>query len=169
MEPVPRLALLVALLAALAGSAAPVQAQTAEASAPPVSRIRVVRALTFPVVGPARYEDAFGDCRDDCNRAHHGIDIFSNGWKGVPVVAAHSGIVERAEVYGKRSTCAIHIRAADGWETRYLHLNTDTPGTDDGAYREGCAAPGVTVGSYVAAGQIIGWLGDSGNAEYNSV
>lgn len=175
MELVHRVALLAAVLVTLTFSAVPALAGTADPEATvatppnPVRRINVVRDITFPVVGPARYEPSFGDCRDGCGREHHGVDIFSNGWKGVPVVAAHSGIVERAEVYGRLGTCAIHIRAFDGWETRYVHLNTDTPGTDDGEFVEGCAAPAVTVGAYVEAGQIIGWLGDSGNAEYNSV
>lgn len=174
-----RLIRLVSLAAAVAVSAsfaapAPGAAGTASFQIQPtpphqVRRISVVRPITFPVVGPARYEPSFGDCRDGCDREHHGVDIFSYGWKGVPVVAAHSGYVERAEVYGAQAFCSIHIRGGDGWETRYVHLNTDTPGTDDGAFHEGCSAPGVTAGQYVQAGQIIGWLGDSGNAERHSV
>ena len=46
------------------------------------------------------------------------------------------------------------------------HMNNDTPGTDDGlddgAWR---FADGIVVGARVTAGQLIGWMGDSGNSE----
>jgi murein DD-endopeptidase MepM/ murein hydrolase activator NlpD len=48
----------------------------------------------------------------------------------------------------------------------YIHLNNDTPGTDDGrGYPEWTYAPGIEVGTEVEAGQFIAWVGDSGNAE----
>jgi hypothetical protein len=59
--------------------------------------------------------------------------------------------------------CAVILRGQDGWQTRYVHLNTDFPGTDTNGY--GCLAPGVELGAEVVAGQILGWVGDSGNAE----
>jgi hypothetical protein len=50
--------------------------------------------------------------------------------------------------------------------TWYIHLNNDTPGTDDGAGGpEAAYAPGLAVGDFVAAGDVIGFTGDSGNAE----
>jgi peptidoglycan hydrolase-like protein with peptidoglycan-binding domain len=42
-------------------------------------------------------------------------------------------------------------------------LNNDTPGTDDGAAWG--IADGIVPGVHVEAGQHIGWVGDSGNAE----
>jgi len=50
-----------------------------------------------------------------------------------------------------------------GWETWYIHLNNDTPGTDDGLGWG--VADGIVPGVEVQAGQLIGWVGDSGNAE----
>jgi murein DD-endopeptidase MepM/ murein hydrolase activator NlpD len=48
----------------------------------------------------------------------------------------------------------------------YIHLNNDTPGTDDGAnLRQHAFAAGIDKGSKVTAGQTVGFLGDSGNAE----
>jgi hypothetical protein len=85
------------------------------------------------------------------------------GWKGLPVVAAHSGTVTRVTYDKGNAGCSIRIRSRDRWETRYLHLNNDTPGTDQIGYP--CPAPGIEVGSKVQAGQVIGWIGDSGNAE----
>ncbi len=47
-----------------------------------------------------------------------------------------------------------------------MHLNDDTPGTDDGrGGPEFAFAPGLEVGDAVTAGQLIGYVGDSGNAE----
>jgi len=125
----------------------------------------VVRDITFPVVFQAQYGASFGNCRDDCSREHHGVDIFSYDWKGAPIVAAHDGIVEKAEVFGTKAFCSVYIRGFDGWQTRYVHLNTDTVGTDDAEWPEGCMAPGIEVGAFVERGQLIGWMGDSGNAE----
>ena len=129
----------------------------------PVKRYNVVRKLVFPVVGPARYHSGFGDCRDNCTREHHGVDIFTYGWKGQPIVAAHDGVVTKVTYDEGNPGCSVRIRGRDRWETRYYHLNNDFPGTDEiGAP---CPAPGIEVGAQVVAGQIIGYMGDSGNAE----
>ena len=54
----------------------------------------------------------------------------------------------------------------DGWYYAYLHVNNDTPFTDDGRNPiEWAFAPGTTVGSRVDRGQFIAYVGDSGNAE----
>jgi hypothetical protein len=45
-------------------------------------------------------------------------------------------------------------------------MNNDTPGTDDGqGGGQHAYAVGVDDGAQVVAGQLIGWMGDSGNAE----
>ena len=50
---------------------------------------------------------------------------------------------------------------------RYLHLNNDDPGTDNGrADWSLTLVQGLEVGSHVEAGQHIGYVGDSGNAEW---
>ncbi|MEA2011187.1 MAG: peptidoglycan DD-metalloendopeptidase family protein, partial [Actinomycetota bacterium] len=108
------------------------------------------------------YYPGFGDCRDDCAREHHGIDIMTYGWKGVPVVAAHDGTIRK--VRDDREWCIVEVKAPDRWYTRYVHLNNDTPGYDD--EDDECLLPGIEVGAHVEAGQIIGWIGDSGNAEW---
>jgi len=129
----------------------------------PVTRIDVVRDLVFPIVGTTRYWSGFGDCRDRCTREHHGVDIMTYGWKGLPVVAAHSGTVTKITDDEGNAGCSIRIRSRDRWETRYLHLNNDEPGTDSAGFS--CVAPGIEVGTRVDAGQLIGWVGDSGNSE----
>ncbi|HSJ71210.1 MAG TPA: M23 family metallopeptidase [Acidimicrobiia bacterium] len=131
----------------------------------PVKRYNVLRKLVFPVVGLSKFWSGFGDCRDSCTREHHGIDIFTYGYKGFPIVAAHDGTVTKVTYDEGNPGCSVRIRSKDRWETRYYHLNNDVPvpGTDEiGAP---CPAPGIEVGTEVVAGQIIGYMGDSGNAE----
>ena len=121
-----------------------------------------VYPMMFPVQGPHYYTDTFGACRSGCSRPHEGQDIMTYGVKGVPVVAVAAGeVIWISE--SQSDCCYLGIRHADDWVTRYIHLNNDTPGTDDG--QEWGIAPGITDGSQVEAGQLIGWVGDSGNAE----
>lgn len=129
----------------------------------PVKRIEVVRTLVFPVVGPSYYYAGFGACRDNCTREHHGIDIMSWNWKGLAVVAAHDGTVSSVTYDRGNAGCSVRIKSRDRWETRYYHLNNDVPGTD--TLGGECPAKGIEVGTKVSAGQVIAWLGDSGNAE----
>ncbi len=126
-----------------------------------------VYPLVFPVLGKSYYSDTFGACRDGCSRRHEGIDILTYGWKGLPIVAAHDGVITRTTESSGRDCCAIWgLKNSDGWETWYIHMNNDTPGTDDG--KGWGFAPGLDVGTEVVAGQLIGWVGDSGNAEWVS-
>ena len=129
----------------------------------PVERIDVEKDLVFPVVGSTYYYAGFGACRDNCTREHHGIDIMSYNWKGLPVVAAHSGTVTKVTYDQGNAGCSVRIKGTDRWETRYYHLNNDLPGTDE--IGQPCPAAGIEVGTKVQAGQLIGYVGDSGNAE----
>ena len=131
-----------------------------------VPRLEVVREITFPIVGPVGYYAGFGACRDGCRREHHGVDLMTYGWKGLPVVAAHDGVVTKINPDVGNGGCAVRIDGDDGWQTRYLHMNNDDPATDNarGGF-EHCIVPGLAVGERVEEGQLIGWVGDSGNAE----
>jgi murein DD-endopeptidase MepM/ murein hydrolase activator NlpD len=129
----------------------------------PLDPEQAFRDIVFPIVGVTSFSATYGACRDGCTRTHMGADIATYGWKGASVVAAHDGTIVSARVGGELSGCSVEVLADDGWTTRYLHLNDDVPGTDlkDGR----CFAPGIEVGTWVAAGTLIGWVGDSGNAE----
>ncbi len=129
---------------------------------PRVRRVKVTRDIVFPIVGATRTINGFGSCRDNCTREHHGVDILTYKWKGLPVVASHDGIVTQIRDDGE--WCNVQITGADGWYTRYVHLNNDSPGYDDEDFM--CVPPGLAVGEPVRAGQLIGWVGDSGNAEH---
>ncbi len=123
------------------------------------------RSIVFPVLGPVAYADGWMDSRDGGRRRHEGTDIV--GVQMQPILAVVDGEISRlqTESVGIRGV-AITIRDSEGWRYNYFHDNNDTPGTDDGqasnAFR---LAPGLAVGSQVVAGQIIGYMGDSGNAE----
>jgi hypothetical protein len=122
--------------------------------------------IVFPVVGPVTYTDTWGACRGvGCSRTHNGVDLF--GHKLAPLVAADDGEITFVRESGLTlSGNAIVIEADDGWRYLYLHLNNDAPGTDDGSNPQAWIRPNrLRVGDRVVAGQIIGYLGDSGNAE----
>jgi murein DD-endopeptidase MepM/ murein hydrolase activator NlpD len=110
-----------------------------------------------------QFSDSWG-ARRSGGRGHTGTDIMSP--KGTWVVAVDDGIVERLG-WNRLSGWNIMIRHADGWTSHYLHLNNDTTGTDDGDGGEETAfVEGLEVGSFVKAGEVIGFVGDSGNAEH---
>lgn len=117
--------------------------------------------LYFPVQAPTSYSDTFGACRDGCRRHHQGQDLFCNA-KGAPIVAAHEGVVTFTGSYAIGGL-SIGLRHPSGWYTNYIHLNNDTPGTDNG--RGVPWPPWVHEGLWVPAGAHIGYCGDSGNAE----
>jgi len=122
--------------------------------------------LVFPVGGVNRYSNSFFSSRG--TGIHHAVDIMAS--KMTPVLAAHDGVILRVNGSSyasyKGNCCTLAIRHDDGWESVYIHLNNDTPGTDDG---QGWGiAPGIELGVRVRAGQVIGYVGDSGNAEGTS-
>ena len=121
--------------------------------------------ITFPVDGQVTYTDDFGDCREGCTRHHMGNDLL--GAKLMHEVAANDGTIEW--VHSSPTGTAgnmLQLTGADGWVYWYIHINNDTPGTDDGKNpARWMLAPGIHVGSTVKAGQFIAYMGDSGDAE----
>lgn len=121
------------------------------------------RQIIFPVIGSVRYSDDFGDPRSG-GRTHEGNDIV--GKKMIPLVAVVDGTVRFVAYPEPYYGYMVSIEDEDGYQYRYLHINNDKPGTDDNkgggvnAY-----ALDMKRGYPVAAGQLIGWMGDSGNAE----
>ena len=149
--------------ALLLGLATPVAAQHAAGGAGWNSNTGIYE-MVFPVDEPHSYRDTWGACRDGCSRPHEGTDIFAA--KMTLVFAAASGTVGWVNATQGGDCCSMSLEHDDGWATWYIHLNNDTPGTDDG---QGWGfAPGITSGVHVDAGEWIGWVGDSGNAESTS-
>lgn len=94
-------------------------------------------------------------------RLHKGVDIAAP--KLTPVYAVAGGVITWILDERTGDCCALAVRHDDGWTSYYIHLNNDTFATDDGLGYG--IAPGVTLETRVDAGQLIGWVGDSGNAE----
>ncbi|MGH8936385.1 MAG: M23 family metallopeptidase [Acidimicrobiia bacterium] len=118
--------------------------------------------MYFPVIGENSFTDSFGEPRGD--HLHQGIDIMAD--KMTPVVAVADGTVGWMHDEQGGNCCDLALVHDDGWESWYVHLNNDTPGTDDG---QGWGfADGIAPGVWVAAGTLIAWVGDSGNAEWTS-
>jgi murein DD-endopeptidase MepM/ murein hydrolase activator NlpD len=142
------------VLAVLLGSGLPAHADTA------------TRSICFPVVEPVEFSSSFGAPRS--GHSHQGNDLM--GDKGYHLVAPADGVIVDlrgpGQGYGDYS---IRMQDAEGWFYAFLHMNNDTWGTDDGgAPPEMTFAPGLAPGSTVRAGQFLGYMGDSGNAEGSS-
>jgi len=134
---------------------------------------QVVVPIRFPFQEPRRWEDDFGAPRG--SSSHLGNDILAP--KGTPLVAVVSGYLDGdfMNFGGTRLSDAdglpyfnIMLCGDDGNDYFYIHLNNDSRGTDgtytnDGAGGPALAyAPGLHDGSRVEAGQLLGWVGDSG-------
>jgi hypothetical protein len=131
------------------------------AVAPAAAAGPVVKPIVFPVDGPVTYTDTFGAPRS--GHTHEGQDLM--GKKMLPLLAAVDGTVHRVK-FDNAIGNSVTIKAADGWTYHYIHVNNDTPGTDDGKATRAQAFPaGIVTGAKVTRGQVVGYLGDSGNAE----
>jgi hypothetical protein len=127
--------------------------QTATDCAPFVYR------MGYPLAVPQPVLSSFGVIRDGGDRWHAGIDIETP--KLTPVVAVADGTVWTMKV--DADNVWITILHPGGWSSAYVHLNNDISATDDG--RGFGIRSDLDVGDPVFAGMVLGWGGDSGNAE----
>jgi len=119
--------------------------------------------LVFPVKHiKSHFYDDWGEIRGNGNRTHEGLDIKAP--KGSKVVAIADGKVNTI-AYSEASGYYIAIDHGDGWLSLYVHLNDDIVGDDNLGGRKTAIAEGVYLMSEVVAGQTIGYVGNSGNAE----
>jgi len=106
------------------------------------------REFIFPIAGPSSFGDTYGAFRGDVHgKWHHGDDIFAA--LGTPVVAVASGTVNRI---GWRPAGGWRLWVRDGAadEFYYAHLS---------GY-----ARSVFHSKHVRAGQVIGYVGNTGDA-----
>jgi hypothetical protein len=118
--------------------------------------------ILFPVIGPVHYTNDFGAARG--SRSHQGNDIMAP--RRAPVIAVEAGRVEIPS-WSSRD-CALILHGKSGTEYWHLHLNNDRGNRNDnrGGCRAGVSyAPGLRNGQQVRAGQQIGFVGNSGNAD----
>jgi hypothetical protein len=131
----------------------------------PFTRVQaatVTRIIAFPTDVTLELHNDFGTPRS--GHTHEGNDIL--GKKMTPLYAAVDGVVTSAPFSQPRWGYEIVLQDAEGYAYHYIHVNNDTPGTDDGNGGVAYAyAPGIRSGAVVTKGQLIGWMGDSGTAE----
>ena len=122
----------------------------------------VPQKLVFPVLGAVTYGDDFGQPRP--GGTHQGIDIVAT--KRSLALAVEAGKVE----FWKSSAnagCMLYLHGASGTDYYYIHLNNDLSAKNDnrGKCVAGTAyAKGLKNGAKVIAGQPVGFVGDSGDA-----
>jgi hypothetical protein len=116
----------------------------------------------FPVVGKTSFSDDFGDPRP--GGTHQGNDMIAA--RHTPVVAAEAGTV-RLWTRSASAGCMVYLHGRSGTTYLYIHLNNDLGAKNDNQGRcvAGVAyAPGLRDGQRVAAGALLGFVGDSGDA-----
>ena len=105
-------------------------------------------ALCWPLPGHTYISCHFGEVDAFGNGGHRGTDIPAP--EGTPILAAHSGTVLVSgwnDSYGNQ----VLLDNGAGLSTRYAHMT----------------APAVTAGETVTAGQVIGYVGSTGDSTGN--
>jgi hypothetical protein len=127
------------------------------------SQAAVPRVTAFPVVGNVSFTNDYGAPRG--SGWHQGIDIMAR-WRA-PAVAFERGRVD-LHVGSGINTCMLYLHGASGMTYVYIHLNNDltSKSEDSGGCRTGVSwAPGLSDGEFVRRGELVGYVGDSGDAE----
>lgn len=101
-----------------------------------------------PVDGASSFVDTWGALRSG-GRSHQGVDMIAV--RGTPLVAIEAGVVKRVSS-GSLGGITVWLKAANGDEYYYAHM--------DGW------APGLSVGQSLSVGELLGYIGNSGNARY---
>jgi hypothetical protein len=124
------------------------------------------KQIVFPVLGRSQLTMSFGDPR--AQGIHQGEDIMAE--RRSPALAAEAGRV-RIHTTSGRAGCMLYLYGQSGTTYLYVHLNNDlTQNNDNG----GRCVPGTAYwkglrdGARVEAGQPIGFVGNSGDAEGGS-
>jgi len=122
-----------------------------------------VPTLLFPVAGATTYQDDFGQPRSD-GPPHQGNDLLAA--KKTPAIAVESGKV-KFWTTSATAGCMLYLYGDSGTMYEYIHLNNDVTMRNDN--RGKCVAgtsyaKGLKDGQHVTAGQQIGYVGDSGDA-----
>ena len=124
------------------------------------------KKLIFPVVGASHFTNDFGAARSQ--GSHQGNDVLAP-WRS-PVVAVESGTVQLWTA-SARAGCMLWLDGDSGTRYAYVHLNNDL--TDQNDNKGGCVpgiawAPTMVEGQRVVAGELLGYNGDSGDADGGS-
>jgi murein DD-endopeptidase MepM/ murein hydrolase activator NlpD len=113
-----------------------------------------VRGFVFPVQGEVEFIDSWGYPRMSGTASahwHQGTDIFAA--MGTPLVATESGVLDRVGTAGLGGM-RLWLEGDSGNAYYYAHLIAFAPGMADGIR--------------VNAGDVVGFVGDTGNAKGTS-
>ncbi len=105
-------------------------------------------SMACPVDGAVSFTDTWGAPRSG-GRTHEGVDMIAA--RGTPLVAIETGTIKRMG-NGGLGGITIWLLGVNGDEYYYAHLDA--------------WAPGLSVGQAVSVGELIGYVGNTGNAQY---
>ena len=131
---------------------APATAPPTPPATPPAEPSAATPAVAidvFPVQGVCSFSDTYGAPRGG-GRVHEGVDVIAKAGQWVYAVKAGTLTKQYRDAPGSLSGNGWRLTSAGGTYFFYAHLSA--------------FAPGLAVGSVVAAGQIIGQVGMTGNA-----
>ncbi len=113
---------------------------------PSVESMGLTKISVFPVQGPCNFSDTWLAPRSG-GRQHLGVDVMAG--KGQALYAVVDGTISQITIGGALSGNALRVTQSDGTYFFYAHLDS--------------FAPGIAVGTPVRAGQVIGYVGSTGN------
>lgn len=114
-----------------------------------LARQRLAQQLPMPVEGiqPKQISNTWGAARGQ-GRKHEGIDIFAK--RGTPVLSTTQGIVAKVGLNSLGGK-VVWVIGPDLSRHYYAHLND--------------YAPQISVGDWVEQGTVLGYVGNTGNAQ----
>jgi murein DD-endopeptidase MepM/ murein hydrolase activator NlpD len=120
----------------------------------PTDTEALIPAIAFPVLGPVEFVDDWHFERDGGARRHEGLDLL--GYEGQPIRAVFDGVITAIDdVPSGIAGNGLRLTRDDGLYANYFHLSNSVTGPVHSA---------LDVGTRVRAGQIIGFMGSTGNA-----
>jgi murein DD-endopeptidase MepM/ murein hydrolase activator NlpD len=131
----------------------PSDADLAGLDGPAIADLRA-RRLTLPVDGVSRERliDSFADPRAAGARRHRAVDILAP--RGTPVRAVEAGTIARLDVSAAGGISVYQFDGGQRYCYYYAHLDR--------------YAAGLKEGAAVARGEVIGYVGTTGNAPRNT-
>lgn len=140
------------LAACTSSPPAPSQSQLPSSQVQKLKNMRLSTSLPVPVHGipPQKLKDTWGASRSQ-GRAHEGIDIMAP--RGTKVLSATEGLIADLRDNNLGGKVIWIMGPAGSWHY-YAHL--------DGHKR------GLKIGDYVKKGELIGYVGNTGNARHTA-
>lgn len=139
---------------ARARARAPEPAVPRALTAPPAAVRTISRDLLFATMAmpvqdlrPRDISDTWGAPRDGGERKHRGIDLFAP--RGTQIVAVADGVIEFIGLYPKGGRC-VWLSTGQGVFFYYAHMDR--------------WAAGIYEGMEVRKGDVLGYVGNTGNA-----